>query len=193
MAIYRTPKAQYDAVQERLKTQQPRFEESIANIELATTEHDDIVLAYRGRRFLVPPVPYKQGLWLLALEQELRRMHALQATKENILHTMHIVLEMVTIFHKLVRPLTLFDRIVWPWRANPFLHAEMQEIQALKSFFCTSRTNLTISAIVAIRAPRFVSWTWPMRKPHLPIGIHAGWHRQETLAAGDTTDWEPSV
>jgi len=185
--IYRKKQEDYDRVQQHIAEERPRQEPTLANIEAATTEHSPMLLRYRGRVFLVPPVPYRQGLWLLALDQELRRLQVLQSTVENIRHTMNTISQVLAIFHQLVRPVTWFDRLVWRWRANPFLHAEVHELQELLRFFCLTRTSSPIGAVLAFREPHFISWTWPMRKPRLPIGIHAGWHRMESPAVSDTT------
>lgn len=187
MAVFRRKESEYQSAQERLASNFPHFEPTVANVESATTEHSHGLVRYRGRVFRVPPVPYKQGLWLLALDQELRRLNNMLANEENIRHTVAVIASMLEVFHSLVRPDTLYDRLTWRWRDNPFLHAEINEVNELTRFFCLTRMSLPIEGSVAIRAPQFISWTWPMRRPRLLIGIHAGWHRLETPAVSDTT------
>lgn len=188
MTVHRIAKAQLDLVQSLLSPQiEPGGESTVANVEAATTEHDEYLLRYRARVFRVPPVPYKQGLWLLALDQELRRLGKLEATQENVSRTYVVVEDMLTIFHQLVRPHSLFDKLFWRWRANPFLHAEIGEINVMRGFFCSARTNSSVALTSLSRAPRFLPQIWPRQRPGSPIGILAGWDRMDTPVAGDIT------
>jgi hypothetical protein len=191
MAIHRSPQAVLDKVQMQMAGE-ARFrpESTLANIEAATQGHDWGVLFFRRRHFWVPPVPYRQGLWLLALDQELRRLGDAPNTKQNILQAMAVVKEMLNIFHTLVRPRTRFDKLFWRWRDNPFLHAEMGEINVLRNFFCSARTTSSVRALRSIRAPSFLRRTWPTPSRSLSIGTQRGWDLTETPAAGLTTHEE---
>jgi hypothetical protein len=175
MTVYRTSDVQLDRVQRILRERDSEAPEStLANVEAATTEHDEYLLFYRKRVFHVPPVPYKQGLWLLALDQELRRLSVEESTYQNIVKVTKVIQDMLLIFHSLVRPLTRFDKLFWRWRSNPFLHAEMAEINYLKSFFCSARTSFRVRAQLMKDRPLFLQRTWPMRKPTLLIGLQSG-------------------
>jgi hypothetical protein len=188
MPVFRTPQSKLDRVQKlfaEMRREKP--EALLANMEAATSEHDIHLLQYRKRKFRVPPTPYREGLWLLGLDQELRRLSKSESTPADVEQAVRVVFEIVTIFHALVRPYTLFDRLFWRWRTNPFLHAEMHEINALRNFFCSARTTLPVRATPMTIKPMFLRRTWPMQKRKLLLGSLVGSMRMETLVAGDTS------
>jgi hypothetical protein len=62
--------------QEELAAEQAEFQEQVAqlepwmaNAESAEYDHEDGILPYRGRRYRVPPVPYRIGVRIYCLER----------------------------------------------------------------------------------------------------------------------------
>lgn len=186
MPLAATPQEQLDAVQEVLREQAIQHEPTIANVELATTEHDTGFFIFRGRPFRVPPVPYKQAMWILALDQELRRITRLENTTENLATTIKLLVELVEIFRQLVRPVRLWDRLFWRLMGNPFANADVGEINWMRNFFCDGRMKFPVRAIAAEKAPRWLRRTWPTTKPYLLVGIQHGRRKTVSHVATDT-------
>lgn len=173
----------------------------LMNLEAATTAHDsgyvEFDLKHRRRRFRVPPVPYRDGVRLLVLDRHVARLQAkLNADEKNeinddttlraLAELADTLTELVTLFHALVRPVTLWDRLTWWLQRNPFLTAEANEIGELRRFFSGARTRCRVRWTASIRAPSYLRSTWPMNSRRLSLASAGGW-LQGSRVAGTTT------
>lgn len=121
------------------------------------------VLGYRARRFRVPPVPYYEAMNLLVLDQELAGIGN-PTTPAAMTRVAGIVAELALLFYRLVGPLTLFDRLTWRLRANPFLDIGLGEVGSLTRFFSIAGTRSSVRSLGSIWAggrPR----RWTSRRP----------------------------
>lgn len=132
-------RAQIDALIEESAAQP-----SAVNTGGAIDLEGDAVLPYRGKVYLVPPLPVRAGLRLYDLQETVRRL----SDREKSGHTLSRdqVAELaaaydgqVRLFHRLIRTRWLRRR---PWR-NPFLQASIAEVALLGKFFsgCRIRTR----------------------------------------------------
>ncbi len=104
-----------------------------------------------GVHFVVPPVHYRKGARLecLALElQEARR--AKPRSRESIALVVSLQDKCMRELCRLVRPVSLWRRALWPlrWRlSNPFRHCTGQEVAQLLLFFfsLTTRSRVRFS------------------------------------------------
>lgn len=199
--IRKVTTAEMDQWQRNVQGEQTSREPVLMNVEAATTAHDsgyiELALKYRTRRFRVPPVPYRDGIRLLALDRHVARLQAkLNADEKNeinddttlraLAELAETLTELVTLFRALVRPVTLWDRLTWRVQRNPFIDAEASEIGELRRFFSAARTRCRVRWTASIRAPRYLRSTWPMNSRHLSLGSAGGWLRA-SHAAGPTT------
>lgn len=187
MGLSRTPQAVFDKVQEQLRAEIAANEPTLANVDAGTTEHDLGILRFRNMVFSVPPVPYKQAIWLSALSQELRRLSTMEYTPEIRDRATDVVNEIVTIMNSLIRPGAWWQKLVWRIRGNPFSRVDIAELNMLLNFFCTARMRCDVRATWGVMSPGFLQQMWPEQKRRLQIGIRAGWERMAIHAVGDTT------
>lgn len=92
------------------------------------------VLAYGGRVYDVPPVPFPAGIQLVELRAQLQ---AATSPAEEL----RALREMARVMKRLVRPRGALRRATWFLRRNPFRHASEQEIGELLGFFSVHRTQ----------------------------------------------------
>lgn len=92
------------------------------------------VLAYRGRLYDVPPVPFLAGVRLVELRDQLSQA-------ETPADEVRALREIVTVMKRLIRPRGKVRRATWWLRRNPFRHASEQEIGELLGFFSAHRTQ----------------------------------------------------
>lgn len=144
----------------------------LKNVEAALILADpaslELILPYRRRRFRVPPVSYRDGLALNALEVELAILErAKDIDAENLRKRLEILIDSVAIMWRLVRPIGWWERLTWRWRANPFEHAEAAELGRLFAFFCSARPTTTITWTSSARAGLPSRWQsiWPPASP----------------------------
>lgn len=200
--IRKATTAEMESWQRNVRGDAVAREPVLMNAESVVTLHDtgyiELSLRYRKRQFRVPPIPYRAGLQLLVLDRHLARLQAKLADDErNNIHDASslraltelgdTLTEMVRIFYALVRPVTLWDRLTWRARANPFADAEPQEIKMLRDFFCAARTRCRVNLTTPIRAPRRHRSTLPMSWRSLSLGSRGGWMSTGTPAAGGIT------
>ncbi len=170
---------QMAAVQADLLRQADREQPPFANVDVTTTLHDDGELIYRGRRFRVPPIPYRQGVRLQALDLEWRTLGAHEPTPDVLAAIQHVVAAMLTLFAGLVA------RRWWQARA-PFVDAELEEIRDLRDFFWQAQTRSRVVARDSVAAPHWLQPTPWNSSPVSRIGIRAGWRRTVTPVASPT-------
>jgi hypothetical protein len=151
-----------------------------ANAEAATTFHDDGQLTYRGRTYRTRTASYREGLRLHALNFDLRQVLQQEPTEAVLRETLRVIDAMLGLMWSLVR---------WPWTlrhfgANPFLDAEVTEVQALADFFSPARMRSPVEGWVSVRAPAWLRSTIPTNTSPSLIGIRASWRRTVTRVAG---------
>jgi hypothetical protein len=161
-----------------------------ANLDAATTAHDEGEIIYRGRRYRTRPTPYRAGVMLAALDFERRQLEVAVPSAEVLRQMLRVLDAQTEIVAGLVR---------WPrWRAwlgrraHPFRDPERGELEALVAFFSSARTRSPVYGRVSVRAPRWLQPIWATGSVNLRVGIHAGWRRARPAAIG-TTNWASSV
>jgi hypothetical protein len=166
----------------------------IANIEAVTTLHDDGEVVYRGWRFRVPPIPFRQAIRLEALNADLQRLGMVRPPDDLLYRAIVVTLtRMADVMWAMIRP-------PWWWRfrhgrKNPLLDAERSELEALGAFFWRARTRSLVATRASVRAPR---WSQPIPGSPWPRSLgptRSGLPPLATLAATDTTglDWPLST
>ncbi len=151
MAIHKTPVEQLRQVQQQLQRETIRNQPVMANVTAATVAHDEGALWYRGRRYRVPSVAARPMIRLMWLDQEYRRLLATEPISREVVEQSELVVAaMLNIF---------WECVVVPWwrrrRGNPFLDAEVTEIEDLRRFFFNARRKLRVETRISLRAP---SW-----------------------------------
>lgn len=113
----------------------------------------DSILSYRSIRYRVPPVGYKDGL---RLQKLYRRSEEIARAARSEKHPAgvdddvteadlsELYGEMAALFHSLVRPTTIFQRVFWRWLPNPFANVTEADVIKLMGFFFTCRTKSTV-------------------------------------------------
>jgi hypothetical protein len=168
---------QDDQLEEALATAAPP-----ANVASATTLHDPGEVRYRGRRYRVAYLGWRDGVRLMALEFEYLQLLRHDLTEiQTLLQLRTVVAEMVTLLSAQVRP-----RWRYRWRAV-FRDAELGELEALRHFFSPARMRSPVAGRASIRAPGWCQRMWPTGSPSSPVGIHAGWRQTAIRAATATT------
>jgi hypothetical protein len=112
------------------------------------------VLPYRGRQFLVPPVPAPVGWRLDDVRQRLDWLSKEPVTPDNRLEhyqrRLDLFIEALNLFGTLVRPLTVLDRLTWRWQLRyrpPFRYPSDpndREFADLMGFFWLCRMRSSI-------------------------------------------------
>ena len=100
-------------------------------------------LEFRGRTYLVPPVPFVFGVALVGLQERVRRLQGLPEGADYLRELQAILDEAVETFPALVRPVG-WRRLFWRFTPNPFRHASEFEIGELLGFFlgCRMRSRV---------------------------------------------------
>lgn len=153
-----------------------------ANVASATTAHDPGEVVYRGRRYRVGYLRWREGVRLLALEFEYLQLlqHDLREPR-TLLQLRYVVRQMIALLSAQVRP-----RWRYRWR-QVFRDAELPELEALRRFFSPARMRSPVGGRASIRAPEWCQQTWPTGSDSLRVGIHAGWRRTATPAVTATS------
>ena len=166
----------------------------MANVQVATTLTDpgmlEFRLRYRARRFRVPPRPYAQTMRLAVVRARLEEIHE-ETSSEALAEQLALLREAAAIMHQLVRPLSIWDRLTWRLRTNPFEHAEASEFGMLFASFCSARTTCRVRWISSLRAPDRWRTTRPPISPTSSQPFLRGSTPQVPIAAthspGNTT------
>lgn len=137
---------------ELLRKQIPTLGNIVA-VEVLTAT---IRFRYRKRVFDAPPINVLDGLRLKNLELELQRIGNGGVPEDGegstLLRLKLALEEGFTIMHRNVRPVTLFDRLFWRWRANPFLDANTKEVAELLHFFSLCRMTSGAN-LLSVKSP----------------------------------------
>ncbi|HSB55146.1 MAG TPA: hypothetical protein VLD58_12350 [Gemmatimonadales bacterium] len=180
--LHLTPQAQLDATQRILRADVAARRGDIGNVDAAILGHDIGWVEYRGRSYDVPPVPYREGLVLMALGDELRRL----APDPDVMPSGDVLEQVLVLLSNLLDTMGRCVRPPWwrrlaarlrlplaPWR--PFDDAEGNEVAALLAFFANRRTRSGVRGSMSRTAlPRYQR-TWPITSPPSPGPIPVGW------------------
>jgi hypothetical protein len=106
--------------------------------------------AYRGKSYVVPPVPYTQGL---QLHQIFLRLQALGSKQENeaaLQELFSLMSAAVMLFKGLVRPTSWWQRLTWRWQ-QPFADVTEKEVGELMGFFfvCRMKSSIVIPGVIS--------------------------------------------
>lgn len=113
----------------------------------AATIGDAAGFWYRGRRFVLPPIPYSDGLRL----HEMTLRIAQASDMESIEDTMR---EAVEAFARLASPASVVRFVPRRLRPNPFRKASEREIGQLLDFFWMRRTGQSFQSWVSSQVGR---------------------------------------
>lgn len=140
---------------------QPHSEERLAQVQAALAEEirasepevrnlgpvqdlsGPLPLEFRGRTYLVPPVPFVFGVRLVGLQERVRKLQDQPESEEALDELRSILHEAVALFPSLVRPTgwrRLFGRVL----PNPFRNASEFEIGELMGFFSGCRMRSSV-------------------------------------------------
>lgn len=151
------------------------------NHEYALSLQGVTELHFGSRTFRIPPVPFPAGVRLQHVQQRLGKIKGSDEADADVMRDLLGVLEeAVDVFWSLIEPVSLWDRLVWRWRANPFLECTENEIGELLGLFCACRMRSRIrpqtpaaSAIPPYRMSR-------KNAPSLPTSVPRGSGRTAT-------------
>lgn len=144
------------------------------------------VLRFRSRRFRVPRTGFRHSLPMGHHEREIGYLYAKLAAHEAASRSVETdpataavaerlrdqCIALFDLYHQCVKPLTVFDRIFWRWRANPFLDASDAELADLIAFFVARRSGPSrIQWVSSVNAPAYLRRTYPPTEPKLWLGI----------------------
>ena len=138
-----------------LKNQLPSMGNIVAVEALTAT----VRFRYRGRVFDAPPIPTLPGLKLQAIELELKKigdeppLPSEELAVERMASLKEMLIEMVDIMWKHVRPVGILDRLLWRWESNPFFNASRKEVAELLTFFSQCRKTSSVS-LLEVRSPK---------------------------------------
>lgn len=103
---------------------------------LALPDHLD----FMGRRYAVPPVPYRAGMRILEIRREIE--------DADDFETARLFDEAVALFKRLVVPESRIRRWLWRWWPNPFRYVSDTEVGHLLGFFSACRTKSRVRPVV---------------------------------------------
>lgn len=140
-------------VQAALAEQARADEPEVRNLGPVQDLSRPLPLEFRGRTYLVPPVPFVFGVRLVGLQERVRRLQHQPDSPESLAELRAILEEAVEFFPGLARPTgwRRFFRRVLP---NPFRSASEFEIGELIGFFSGCRMRSTVRHPDPETAPR---------------------------------------
>lgn len=195
--------AEHQEFREQLAAREPW----LANLEAATTQHDDGELRFRGRRYRIPPVPYRNGLQIHVLDRlvawcfrELGKLEKEGKTALDDALGRWLAEQLAKSYEALageywavVKPVGLWHRLTWRWRGNPFLDATEQEIKELAQLFLAARTICRVRAVTSIWAPPYLRMTSTTSGMPSPLAIPPSLRRKVGRAVGGTMPGDARV
>lgn len=112
---------------------------------------DTAVLPFRGREYIVPPVPYVAGQRLLLIANAAEALNDAPNSINKVAEAATLARLMMSLFRSLCYPRGLVRRALWRLHLlpNPFRVASEQELQDLYSFFwvCRMSTSVNTSSV----------------------------------------------
>lgn len=179
MPVYRIAPEKMAEVQETLRRNAVAEDRPPANVEAATTAHDPGWLEYRGRRYRVPPVP-----WRIALElRQLRILYDRTVTlhRDTLESEPEVLRELLGYVEEILVTMARLVSRPWWWRLlhprapwNPFADAHEYEVATLLSFFSMCPTTSIVRAAWGSAASPRYRRMWPTPSASLPAPIRAG-------------------
>lgn len=110
-------------------------------------------LEFRGRTYLVPPVPFVFGVALVGLQERVRRLQDQPESPEMLAELESIMHEAVALFPSLALP-TGWRRLFRRLLPNPFRNASEFEVGELIGFFSGCRMRSGVRHPSPTTAPR---------------------------------------
>lgn len=114
-----------------------------ANVDNLLDLDGDRYLEFAGRRYRVPPVPFRAGVELQAIGAALERLKAADNTPKNRLEYREACERLARVCWSLVRP-TGWRRLLRRLLPNPFARATEGELGVLHRFFSACRTTSSV-------------------------------------------------
>lgn len=109
----------------------------MADESAALLDHRERV--FRGRRYRVPPIPWRLAVQVLTCQEDLRqnaRAGAEAGTPAEIAEDTLAIFERASdLAKKIMRPTSFVRRLLWPLTPNPFRRATPKEVGELLGFF----------------------------------------------------------
>lgn len=125
-------------VQAALASRGRASEPEVRNLGAVQDLSRPLPLEFRGRTYLVPPVPFVFGVRLVGLQERVRRLQDRPDSPESLDELRAILEEAVEIFPRLAYPAG-WRRLFWRIAPNPFRRASEFEIGELIGFFSGCR------------------------------------------------------
>lgn len=132
----------YAAVFGGIPETRPRFRNGLAVRELNASG----VFIYRGRRYLVPPLPYPAGAELMEMAVRVKEIRAESVSADSLAEVRDILTRCAALYHANARPMSFLRRLLKPFLANPFASMSEQEAGQLLDFFSDARMRSTVRA-----------------------------------------------
>lgn len=185
MPLQPTPRREVEAAHlqhrvDKVTVQRQRNESAsrVRNLGLSIEMQDGRGLAFRGRHYGVPPVPWHMALRIIAVADRLDALGKDPNPKEwKAVHR-----EALRLFKKLSIPKNPLDRLLWPF-INPLRDASHLEVATLLGFIfgCLARDcGLDL-------ASRYHPSTSPSSTDASPTSSPSGATEKATRAAGTTS------
>jgi hypothetical protein len=139
--------------QEKLRKLAVDTTPDVRNLQAANSLVAIDILEFRGRVFVVPPLPWRLGSALLKLSLECKKIPNLPDAEARLKEELRICDEASTLFNRAVVPVGwkgVLARVpggrwvVQKVLANPFFEASIYEVQQLLLFFSTCRTTSSV-------------------------------------------------
>ncbi len=114
-----------------------------ANVDAIIALEATSELRYEGRRYRVPPVPYRAGIILQKRYMELQEIIGGAETEDSLRKLLTLCEQLLPLFKTLCVPVSTWERLTWRWR-DPFANASQQDLGRLLGFFCACRMKSSV-------------------------------------------------
>ena len=120
----------------------------VRNLQSATSLGSIDILEFRGRIFIIHPLPWRLGAAMTKLSLECKRINNLPDPEERLSEEMRICDEAGVLFNKAVRPIGWRRFVPKRLLRNPFAEASVYEVQQLLLFFslCRMRSSVRLGS-----------------------------------------------
>lgn len=143
MIVRLVPRAQVEAAWREHERAQALARQADARPDVVMAEEtaalvDRRELIFRGRGYVVPPVPFPLAAKLLAAQEKFRQVST--RTDVSPTETVALFLRTVSLFRLAAQPKGRIRRALWSITPNPFRKATPREVGELLGFFCVFLT-----------------------------------------------------
>jgi len=105
----------------------------VKNLGFALRLEDGRELAFRGRAYTVPPIPWDAALSLLQIEESYQNIS--QEDRVDLLEWLRLHKSVSRLFKQVCKPKNPFLRLFWRFMSNPMLKATPAEVGSAVHFF----------------------------------------------------------